>query len=69
MNEIAEGKHKRRIGMSCTVPATVKNSPAYLRKMYMDTMGMVSEIGNPDLFITFTGNRNWPEIKVNIGVL
>lgn len=62
MNKMTEGK--RRIGMAVPVPANVKSSPAYLRKKYMDTMAMVSEIGNPDLFITFTGNRMWPEIEV-----
>ena len=35
-------------------------------KTYEDTMGMVSELGNPDLFITFTGNRKWPEIEVSL---
>ena len=66
MNKIAEERGERQVGMAITVPPRVKGSPAYLRKKYEDTMGMVSELGNPDLFITFTGNRKWPEIEVRL---
>jgi hypothetical protein len=50
--------------MAVNVPSSIKGSPAYLRKKYEDTMAMVNDIGNPDLFCTFTGNRKWPEIEV-----
>jgi hypothetical protein len=66
MNKVAARKGGRRIGMAVNVPSSVKGSPAYLRKKYEDTMAMVSELGNPEIFLTFTGNRKWPEIEVSI---
>ncbi len=54
----------RRLGLTVTIPKTVKGSPAYLRAKYEDAMTLVAEYGTPDLFITFTGNRKWPEIEV-----
>lgn len=34
-----------------------------MRKQYYDSMAIVREIGQPDLFITITCNPDWPEIK------
>lgn len=66
MSNVAEKKTKRRLGLTVNIPSSVPGSPAYLRKKYEDTMAMIAEIGAPDLFITFTGNRKWEEIEVII---
>lgn len=34
--------------------------------LYQDAMTMVERLGKPDLFITFTCNPSWPEIKNNL---
>ncbi|CAI4226873.1 unnamed protein product [Auanema sp. JU1783] len=33
---------------------------------YQDAMAVVSKFGKPDLFITFTANPNWKEVKENL---
>ena len=63
MDEKAQ-KYGRRCGITTIIPSNVPGTPAYMRKAYENTMAMVSENGAPDLFITFTGNRKWPEIEV-----
>ena len=37
-----------------------------MRQRYHDAMAIVVKKGKPDLFITFTCNPNWPEIKDNL---
>ncbi|XP_065315484.1 uncharacterized protein LOC135924355 [Gordionus sp. m RMFG-2023] len=37
-----------------------------MRERYHDDMAIVSKFGKPDLFITFTCNPNWREIKENL---
>ena len=32
-------------------------------QLYLDSMAIVSALGKPDLFITFTCNPKWPEIQ------
>ena len=32
-------------------------------QLYLDAMAIVSALGKPDLFITFTCNPKWPEIQ------
>ena len=54
----------RRLGIVTLVPSSVVGSPAYLKKKYEDTMAMISDYGNPDIFLTFTGNPHWPEVQV-----
>jgi len=49
----------------CTrVPSNFVGSTAYYRQKFEDTMAMVQEKVKPDLFITFTGNKNWKEMQV-----
>ena len=40
-----------------------KGSDRSMRRHYQDGMTIVRKFGKPDLFITFTANPSWPEIK------
>jgi hypothetical protein len=51
------------IGKKVILPSTFIGSPRFLAQLYQDAMGLVRRFGKPDLFITFTCNPNWPEIK------
>ena len=44
------------------LPSSVTGSPRYMINNYQDAMAICRAYGNPDLFITFTCNTNWPEI-------
>ncbi|GKC44374.1 DNA helicase, partial [Tanacetum coccineum] len=37
--------------------------PRYMYAHYLDALAICRELGNPQFFITFTCNVNWPEIK------
>ena len=42
-------------------------APSILQQCYLDAMALVQHCGSkPDLFITFTANPNWPEVKSNL---
>ncbi|GJT55881.1 DNA helicase, partial [Tanacetum coccineum] len=37
--------------------------PRYMYAHYLDALAICRKLGNPQFFITFTCNVNWPEIK------
>ncbi|CAN1175084.1 ATP-dependent DNA helicase PIF1 [Linum perenne] len=39
-----------------------QGSPRYMKQLYLDGIAVCQFFGNPDLFITFTCNAQWPEI-------
>ena len=45
------------------LPSSVTNSPRYLQQQYMGSLRIIEKEGPGDLFITFTGNRNWDELN------
>ncbi|KAJ6957546.1 hypothetical protein NC653_039492 [Populus alba x Populus x berolinensis] len=45
------------------VPSSLTGSPRYMINNYQDAMAICRAYRNPDLFITFTCNVNWPEIR------
>ena len=45
------------------LPSSLTGSPRYMINNYQDAMAICRAYGNPDLFITFTCNTNWPEIQ------
>lgn len=55
-----EGAHK---GKRVVLPSTYVGSRRYMEQLYFDGMTICSQIGFPDLFITFTCNPCWPEIQ------
>jgi len=50
------------IGKQIILPSSHTGSPRAMQQLYQDSMAMVSALGKPSYFITFTCNPHWPEI-------
>ncbi|KAK4520453.1 uncharacterized protein ATC70_008588 [Mucor velutinosus] len=50
------------IGKQLILPSSDTGTPRSMQQLYQDSMAMVSALGRPSYFITFTCNPNWPEI-------
>ncbi|CAG9815944.1 unnamed protein product [Phaedon cochleariae] len=59
-------KENKRVGKIVILPSTFIGGERNLQRRYLDAMTMVARHGKPDLFITFTCNPGWPEIKSNL---
>lgn len=53
----------RSVGKRIVLPASFTRSPRYMQQNYQDCMEVCRKLGSPDLFIAFTCNSAWPEIK------
>lgn len=53
----------KNIGKSVILPSTFIGSPRHMQEYSQDAMTYVRKFGRPDLFITFTCNPSWDEIK------
>lgn len=53
----------RTVGKRIVLPASFTGSPRYMQQNYQDCMAVCRKLGSPNLFITFTYNPAWPEIK------
>jgi hypothetical protein len=51
------------VGQQVILPSSYTGSPRYMYEKNQDVMTYVRKFGRPDLFITFTCNPEWPEIK------
>lgn len=51
------------VGKRIVLPPSFTGSPRYMMQSYQDAMAICRSMGNPDLFITFTANPKWPEIR------
>ena len=47
---------------STFLPSSFHGSPRHLKLLSNNALSIVSELGEPDLFITLTCNPKWPEI-------
>ncbi|CAB3235853.1 unnamed protein product [Arctia plantaginis] len=54
------------IGQHVILPSSFTGSPRYMNEKSQDAMTYVRKFGRPDLFITFTCNSEWPEIKIEL---
>ncbi|GJT34990.1 hypothetical protein Tco_0925409 [Tanacetum coccineum] len=52
-----------KIGNPIVLLSTYTGGMRYKMQNYLDTMALCKAFGYPDLFITFTCNPKWPEIK------
>lgn len=50
-------------GKRVVLPSTFVGSKRYMDQLYFDGMAISNAVGFPDIFITFTCNPAWPEIK------
>lgn len=55
-----------KLGSLFILPSSFVGGARYMRQAYQDAMAIVRKYGKPDLFITFTANPNWDEIKVEL---
>ena len=53
------------IGRRIVLPATFIGSPRYYLEKTHDAFALANKFGSPDLFITFTCNPKWPELREN----
>ena len=53
-------------GKTVILPPTITGSPRWYVERYQDAMCIVRNEGKPDIFLTFTCNTNWPEIKESL---
>jgi len=49
-------------GKRIILPSTFVGSPCYMDQLYFDGIAICSQVGFPNLFITFTCNPNWLKI-------
>ena len=53
-------------GVPIILPSSFEGSPRNMRERLQDAMSIFRKFGPPDVFLTFTSNPNWPEIKSNL---
>lgn len=51
------------VGKKIILPSSFTGGPRYMYSHYLDALAICRVLGNPQFFITFTCNVNWPEIK------
>ncbi|GJW60556.1 DNA helicase [Tanacetum coccineum] len=54
------------IGRRLILPRSFTGGPRYMYSYYLDALAICRILGNPQFFITFTCNVNWPESKRHI---
>lgn len=53
----------REVGQRVILPASFAHSPRRCLQEFHDCVAILDCLGKHDLFITFTANLEWPEIK------
>lgn len=61
---ISNDTNINEIGKKVILPSTYDGSPRHMHEYAQDGLTYVRNYGNPDLFITFTCNPKWEEIKI-----
>lgn len=56
-----------KLGKIIILPSSFIGSPRFMKQNYHDAVAIMMKFGLPSLFITFTCNVEWPEIKENLG--
>ncbi|XP_071923013.1 uncharacterized protein [Coffea arabica] len=51
------------VGKRFILPRSFIGGPRDMKRRYLDAMTLVQQYGKPDIFLTMTCNKNWPEIK------
>ncbi|GFY42146.1 helitron_like_N domain-containing protein [Trichonephila inaurata madagascariensis] len=54
-----------RAGITLILPSSFIEIPRAMQQNFKDAMSVVRDFGKPDLFLTFTLNPKWKEIKDN----
>ena len=61
-DETVQGEGGARAG-KLYLPSTFVGSPRYMKLHYLDSMALVSRLGVPDLFVTYTCSGQWTDLK------
>jgi hypothetical protein len=63
--EAADGGEQdvNKVGKRMVLTSSHPGSPRHMQAQFQDAMAIIRELGKPDLFITFTCNSGWQEIK------
>ncbi|GJY32097.1 DNA helicase [Tanacetum coccineum] len=63
-NAISRGDREGfQVGGRLILPRTFTGGPRCMYSHYLDALAICRVLGNPQYFVTFTCNVNWPEIK------
>jgi hypothetical protein len=63
-DQLSAGSPASEIGQPVVrLPSTFVGSARYYQQLYLDAMALPKKFGKPDLFLTFTCNPDWPEIR------
>nr|GEW61077.1 DNA helicase [Tanacetum cinerariifolium] len=54
------------VGGRIILPMYFTGGPRYMYAHYLDALDICRKLGNPQFFITYTCNVNWPEIKSSV---
>lgn len=54
---------RSNVGSRIILPSSFTGGPRYMYSHYLDALAICRVLGNPQFFITFTCNVNWPEIQ------
>lgn len=54
------------LGRRTVLPSSFTGCPRHMHQLYQDSLSVTRHFGKPDLFITFTCNPAWPEIKTEL---
>ena len=68
VNELRRAADAKSTGKRCSIPASVRGSPAYRREKVDMGMAHVYRYGPPTLFLTITCNPYWKEIQDNLEI-
>ncbi|GJV25506.1 DNA helicase [Tanacetum coccineum] len=61
---VSRGDHEGiAAGSKIMLPNAFTGGPRYMYNHYLDALAICRSLGNPQIFITFTCNVKWPEIK------
>lgn len=65
-NAVMSDANLNDVGRLTILPSTYIGSPRHMHEYAQDAMSYVRKYGRPDLFITFTCNPQWADIKDNL---
>ena len=51
------------VGSRIILPSSFTGGPRYMYSHYLDALAICRVLGNPQFFITFTCNVNWPKVQ------
>ncbi|PIA31382.1 hypothetical protein AQUCO_05000049v1 [Aquilegia coerulea] len=60
---VTNGHNPNDIGKKFILPSTHLGSPRHMYEIYQDSMAITRYYKHPDIFMTVTSNKKWPEIQ------